>query len=177
MDILDSVYNFMGSFSLVNKQAKIIILGLDKAGKSTFLTQLALHRPRGLQPTLHPTSEELVIQNVRFVAINRQQGRRPWSSHLRGVAGIIFLVDVADHMRFAEVKAELDALLATRETRSTPIVVLGNKIDHLYAVSEEELRYELGLQHSYGRPIELCMCSIALRQGYGEALRWLASHI
>ncbi|KAI1496210.1 GTP-binding protein-like protein [Biscogniauxia marginata] len=154
MEILNWVYSFMGFFGLLNKKIKILILGLNKAGKSTLLMQMAHHRPEGPQPTLHSTSEELVIHNVRFVAINS-----------------------ADHQRFVEVKAELDALLATKEMQAIPIVVLGNKIDHLYAVSEEELRYELDLEHFYTRPIKLCMCSLAFRQGYEKALRWLTDHI
>ncbi|KAI1211948.1 GTP-binding protein SAR1 [Annulohypoxylon truncatum] len=180
MGILKRVYRFVGSFSLLNKRNKILILGLDKAGKSTLLKELARRRPGGFQHILHPTSEELVIQDVRYVAINyggQQQGRPLWSDHLNDVVGILFLVDVADHKRFGEVKAELDALLATNKMQKIPIVVLGNKIDHLYAVSEEELCYELGLERICGRPIKLCMCSLALRQGYGEALRWLAHHI
>ncbi|KAI0456382.1 GTP-binding protein-like protein [Xylaria acuta] len=160
MEILDWVYSFMGFFGLVNKRTEILVLGLNNAGKSTLLMQMAHYRPRGLQPTPRPTSEELVIHNVRFVAINfgsDQQRRRLWSDHLHDVAGIMFLIDVADHERFVEVKAELDALLAVKEIQEIPIVVLGNKIDHLYAVSGEELRYELGLELIRGRPIELCI--------------------
>ncbi|KAI0902645.1 small COPII coat GTPase SAR1 [Ustulina deusta] len=181
MKILDRVSSFMGIFlGLFNKQTKILILGLNKAGKSTLLMQIASHRPGVLKPTLHPISEELVIQNVKFAAIKfggDQQGRRLWSDHLHNISAIIFVVDVADHERFVEVKAELDALLATKETHTIPIVVLGNKIDHLYAVSEEELRYELGLDRILGRPIELCMCSLDFRQGYGKAFQWLADHV
>ncbi|KAI4859741.1 GTP-binding protein SAR1 [Hypoxylon rubiginosum] len=178
--ILGWVYSFMGFFGLLKKQTKILILGLNQAGKSTLLMQMAHRRPGGLQPTIHPTSEELVIQSVRFVAVNfggYRQGRHVWSDHLQDVAGVILLVDAADKKRFVEVKPQLDALLATKEMRKIPIVVLGNKVEQLHAVSKEELRHELGLGRIRGRPIELCMCSLSLRLGDGEALRWLADHI
>ncbi|KAI1752385.1 small COPII coat GTPase sar1 [Xylaria castorea] len=173
MEVLSWIYSFMGGFGLLNKPTKILILGLDKAGKSTLLMQMAYNRREDLQSTtLNSTPEELVVHNARFVATNFGDYQ-----HVHDVAGIILVVDVADYQRFVQVKAELDALLATKEMHAVPIVVLGNKMDSLYAVSEEELRYELGLERICGQPIELYMCSLDLRQGYGEALRWLAGHV
>lgn len=84
----------------------------------------------------------------------------------------------------------------------TPFLILGNKIDHPDAVSEDELRHQLGLYQTTGkgkvplegiRPIEVFMCSVVMRQGkillsmiaglpltftgYGEGIRWLAQYV
>ncbi|KAJ1509133.1 COPII coat GTPase, partial [Coelomomyces lativittatus] len=78
-------------------------------------------------------------------------------------------------------------LLSFEPLNNVPFLILGNKIDAPGAVSEETLRYCLGLHQTTGknkvplppntRPIELFMCSIVLKQGYGEGFRWMSEYI
>lgn len=99
------------------------------------------------------------------------------------------MVDAADRCRFAESKMELDALLSDDALAGVPFLVLGNKIDIPYAVPEQELCYYLGLTGlttgkgnvnlagTGVRPVEVFMCSVVRRMGYGDGFRWMSQYI
>ena len=104
------------------------------------------------------------------------------------VDAIVYLVDAIDKERFQESKKELDSLLSDDGLSQVPVLVLGNKIDIPYAASEDELRYSLGLTMTTGkgtvnlgdsniRPIEVFMCSIVRKMGYGEGFKWITQYI
>ncbi|XP_077594610.1 small COPII coat GTPase SAR1B-like [Stigmatopora nigra] len=184
-----SILYFLG---LYKKKGKLVFLGLDNAGKTTLLHMLKNNRLRQHVPTLHPTSEELTIGGVTFTTFDlggHVQARRVWRNYLPAVNAVIFMVDCADHERLAESKSELDAILADDTIASTPVLLLGNKIDHPEAINESSLRRVLALDGQVTgkrgtslkernvRPLEVFMCSVVKKQGYGEGFRWLARYI
>ncbi|XP_050391097.1 GTP-binding protein SAR1b isoform X2 [Patella vulgata] len=188
-DWFASALNFLG---LRRKSGKLIFLGLDNAGKTTLLSVLKEGHLTQPVPTLHPTSEELSMGGMRFTTFDlggHRQARRVWKDYFPAVDGIVFLVDACDRERFVEAKAELDSLLTDEQVANAPILVLGNKIDKPGAASEEEIRHWFGLHGQTtgkgtvsqndlpGRPMELFMCTVLKRQGYGEGFRWLAQYI
>jgi GTP-binding protein SAR1 len=85
----------------------------------------------------------------------RFSARRLWRDYCADADGIVFLVDCAEPERFPEAKRELDSLLSMQELSMIPFLVLGNKIDAAGAVSEERLRFNLGLYQTTGKVFNL----------------------
>jgi len=195
LDWLDALglHNFLTYFGLTSKKAKLMLLGLDNAGKSTLLGRLKGDLLRTMPPTQYPHSEELVIGRVSFTAFDvggHEIARRVWKDYFPGVSCVIFVVDAHDHERFEEAKKELNGLLTCDELQGVPFLILGNKIDMGRTVSELELRAALGLHGEVTgkdvkslrelngrRPLELFMCSVVKRSGYGEGIRWISSFL
>jgi len=163
--------------------ARLLFLGLDNAGKTTLLQMLKNDRMVAQVPTLHPQTEELIIDKVRYKAFDlagHETGRRIWKDYFTSAGAIVFMVDSADRTRFPEAAEELAHLLKDPALEQVCIAVIGTKVDMKEASSEEEFRAAMGVNASSlpsGRSVKVFMCSLVEKRGYADAIKWIQEYL
>eukprot|EP00003_Mantamonas_plastica_P010685 TRINITY_DN2015_c0_g1_i2.p1 TRINITY_DN2015_c0_g1~~TRINITY_DN2015_c0_g1_i2.p1 ORF type:complete len:214 (-),score=61.76 TRINITY_DN2015_c0_g1_i2:208-804(-) len=182
--VFDSILSWLG---VIKKEATIVFVGLDNAGKSTLMQQLKNSSHETVCPTERAQMEEVVLNNITFKAWDlggHETWRHIWSDFFEQADAILFMVDAADRERIEEANEELEMLLEDPELQHTPLLVLGNKIDLEDALDRDSLIKELGLADlklggpqdgvKTDRPVEVFRVSVIEEKGYSEAFEWLA---
>jgi len=190
MFVFDWFWSALHSLGLANKRARLVLLGLDNAGKTTLLHMLRDDHLAQHRPTHHPTTETLEIEGINFTAhdVGGHEAVRPiWNQYYESTDAVIYVVDASDTERINQSKDALDKLLVICNPK-IPILVLANKVDAPGALSEPQFRAAMGLEQTTGkgddaivdyreRPLEVFMCSIIERAGYGAGVQWLSRYV
>lgn len=115
-----------------NKEMRILMVGLDAAGKTTILYKLKLGEIVTTIPTIGFNVETVEYKNISFTVwdVGGQDKIRPlWRYYFQNTQGIIFVVDSNDRDRIAEAREELQQMLNEDELRDALLLVLPtNKI-------------------------------------------------
>jgi GTP-binding protein SAR1 len=185
------LWSWLADYGLVGKTGKVVLLGLDNAGKTTLVHMLRDNILIQHMPTQKPTMETFTLGGLTFNLFDlggHTIAQRAWAEYSSTANGIVFLIDASEPERFPEAKTALDTLFTNDDLQAIPMLILCNKIDLPRAASEDQLRAVFGLHQTIGkdatratsngiRPIELFMCSILKRQGFKEGFQWLAGFI
>ncbi|KAF7699431.1 hypothetical protein HF521_004173 [Silurus meridionalis] len=131
------------------KQMRILMVGLDAAGKTTILYKLKLGEIVTTIPTIGFNVETVEYRNICFTVwdVGGQDKIRPlWRHYFQNTQGLIFVVDSNDRERVAESADELSKMLQEDELRDAVLLVFANKQDLPNAMPVSELTDKLGLQ-------------------------------
>lgn len=99
------------------KEVRILILGLDNAGKTTILYRLQADEIEQTVPTIGFNVETVQYKNIKFQVwdLGGQTSIRPyWRCYYPNTDAIIYVVDSADTDRLNIAKQELHAMLEVR---------------------------------------------------------------
>jgi len=181
MFLLDWLTSLLRLLGLSSKKARIVILGLDNAGKSTLLHKLCNQEVRAFVPTTKAHAKTFSLGSITFTAWDlggHEQVRDLWEEYYSGADAIVFMVDSADHDRFDEAKNEMEQILASPDIVDVPILVLANKNDVENCSHKEAISKHLGLEDAdENRDIDVFSCSLVNNVGYVEGFRWLSARL
>lgn len=171
--------NLLSTFS--DRHAKILMLGLDAAGKTTVLYKLKLNETVTTIPTIGFNVETVQpVKNVSFTVwdVGGQDKIRPlWRHYFLGCEGLIYVIDSSDKSRFSEAKDELDWILDSDEMTGVPLVILANKQDLPQAATPSDVAVKLGLDRVKNRKWHVQGTSALSGEGVYEAMHELSTQV
>ena len=175
--VSEALKNLLSSFS--DRHAKILMLGLDAAGKTTVLYKLKLNETVSTIPTIGFNVETVTpVKNVSFTVwdVGGQDKIRPlWRHYFIGCEGLIYVVDSSDKSRFAEAQNELEWILDSDEMAGVPLVILANKQDLPQAVSPADMTVKLGLDKVRNRKWHIQGTSALSGEGVFQVMQELST--
>merc|ERR1712031_80654 len=149
----------MGIFSKVfgklvgKKDCRILMVGLDAAGKTTILYKLKLGEVVTTIPTIGFNVETVEYQNIQ---------------------GLIFVVDSNDRDRVDDAREELTKMLNEDEMKDAVLLVFANKQDLPNAMTAAEVTDKLSLHNLRHRQWFIQSACATTGDGLYEGLDWLS---
>eukprot|EP01105_Mastigella_eilhardi_P003436 TRINITY_DN1439_c0_g1_i3.p2 TRINITY_DN1439_c0_g1~~TRINITY_DN1439_c0_g1_i3.p2 ORF type:complete len:180 (+),score=84.16 TRINITY_DN1439_c0_g1_i3:39-578(+) len=160
------------------KDMRILMVGLDAAGKTTILYKLKLGEIVTTIPTIGFNVETVEYKNINFTVwdVGGQDKIRPlWRHYFQNTQGLIFVVDSNDRERVSEAKEELQKMLSEDELRDAALLVFANKQDLPQAMSVAEVTDKLGLHNLRTRKWYMQAACATSGDGLYEGLDWLSN--
>jgi len=162
------------------KQMRILMVGLDAAGKTTILYKLKLGEIVTTIPTIGFNVETVEYKNICFTVwdVGGQDKIRPlWRHYFQNTQGLIFVVDSNDRERVVEAERELHNMLNEDELRDAVVLVFANKQDLPNAMSAAELTEKLRLTSLHNRSWYIQATCATQGNGLYEGLDWLSKEL
>mmetsp|Transcript_47686 Transcript_47686/g.120054 ORF Transcript_47686/g.120054 Transcript_47686/m.120054 type:complete len:180 (-) Transcript_47686:260-799(-) len=160
------------------KEMRILMVGLDAAGKTTILYKLKLGEIVTTIPTIGFNVETVEYKNISFTVwdVGGQDKIRPlWRHYFQNTQGLIFVVDSNDRERVGEAHDELQKMLNEDELREAVLLVFANKQDLPNAMSVAEVTDKLGLHSIRNRKWYIQSTCATSGDGLYEGLDWLSN--
>merc|ERR1712062_888520 len=170
--------------SLLGKKAakKILLLGLDNAGKTTILYKLTLDELVTTIPTVGLNIETIEYTDVKDRHIEFQAWdlggqkkiRDLWAQYYQGTDAIIFVIDSNEPTRLTEVREELCSMLKhLLLDAKVPLLILANKQDLPQSINVNEITMALDLESLTDRRWMIQETCAMTGEGLYAGLRWL----
>ena len=157
-----------------------MILGLDKAGKTTIVKKFCGEDIKTISPTLGFNIKTLHHRNytLNIWDVGGQQTIRSyWRNYFEKTDGIIWVVDSVDTQRLQDCKKELHALLKEERLAGASLLMFVNKQDLPKALSPEQIAKILDLKVMKSRHHHVQKCSAVTGNGLMKGMDWIVADI
>lgn len=175
--ILSKIIEF---FTKGRNNFKIIILGLQNAGKTTILYRLSLGQFVKTTPTIGSNMEELTYNNVKFQAwdIGGQESTRSvWDVYYMNTDAVVYVIDSQDDEYFEESKAQFYKLLANPALKNSTILIFANKQDLSGAKDVNKLIQDYEFHKIKDHVWHIQPCSALKGEGLITGIKWLSEQL
>ena len=136
------------------KEARILVLGLDNSGKTTILRALSDEDTENIAPTqgfnIKALSRDGFKLNVWDIG-GQKAIRAYWPNYYEGTDGLVYVIDSSDEGRIEECTDELQTLLQEDELKDVPLLVFANKQDLDLALDAPEVLEKVQLEEITNR--------------------------
>ena len=156
--------------------ARIVMVGLDAAGKTTLLYKLKLGDVVTTIPTIGFNVETVEYKNISCIVwdIGGQDRIRPvWGHYYQGTNAVIYVVDSNDRDRVEDAREELSKMLSEDELQDSVLLVFADKQDLPNSLTAAELAEKLGLHSLRNRKWLIQSACATAGDGIYEGLGWL----
>ncbi|KAI3380217.1 hypothetical protein SNEBB_009504 [Seison nebaliae] len=157
---------------------RILLLGLDGAGKKTFLYKIKLNGNITTIATLGfnvKTVKPCKKLSMTIFDVGGQRNIRPlWHHYCQGTDALIYMIDSIDRERIGESRDELYNIISSHEfPRHVPVLILANKQDMPNAMNPSDIISQM-LLNKLTRPWHVQATNCISGDGVYEGLSHLS---
>src|SRR3990167_1268644 len=179
MGNITSVFSY---FFAQKKEARILMLGLDAAGKTTILYQFKEKECIRTIPTIGFNVETIQMNKINLTVWDiggQNKIRSLWEHYYEGSTAVIWVLDASDNERFDEACFELHKVMLHRALRGAVLLVLANKSDLVQGSEslDEKVRNNLDLDKLGLRKCMVQPCSATTGVGLDCGMKWLCENL
>lgn len=165
------------------KEVRLLILGLDNAGKTTILRKFCGEPIDKIEPTLGFNIKTLEHRSYKLNVWDvggQRTIRAYWRNYFEQTDGLIWVVDSSDLARLETCRDELFSLLDQEKLAGASLLIFANKQDMANSLSAEDIAQVLKLNTSNkfsNRHWSIIPCSAVTGDGLVKGMDWMTDDI
>ncbi|CAI2179182.1 16812_t:CDS:2 [Funneliformis geosporum] len=149
------------------EEVKIVLVGLNNAGKTTVLYKLLLNEVVVTTPTIGSNVEEIIYKNIHFLMWDlggQDSLRATWKTYYIKTKSVIMVIDSTDKDRLHLSRTELHTMMEDEQ-------------DMKGALTAAQISEALNLTSLRDRQWHIQACCALSGDGLFEGLDWIVSQI